>query len=158
MSHVSDSAVQRNAEAVIVSRLGQLLGVPLQAGGRVPVGTSAYVEVDARSADNSVFVEAYARQGVLKGAQLKKVGQDILKLALLRRIPEYCDARIIIAFASPAARGSVRGWLARAAEEFGVELEAVDLPPDLRERVREAQRRQVMVNVSPDEERILGED
>jgi hypothetical protein len=35
------------------------------------------VAVDARSPDNSVFVEAYARQSSLKGAQLKKIGQDI---------------------------------------------------------------------------------
>lgn len=158
MPHLSDSAAQRDAEAVIIDRLSADLDVSLVAGGRVPVGNGAYVEVDARSPDNDVFVEAYARQGALKGAQTKKVGQDILKMALLRRMPQYADTRTIIAFASHEARASLRGWLARAADEFGVELRAVDVPGDLRERVLQAQQRQVMVNLSPDEERILAEE
>ena len=158
MAHLSDSAAQRVAEAVIVERLGDLLDVKLTAGGRVSVGGGAYVEVDARSDESGVFVEAYARQGRLKGAQLKKVGQDILKLALLRRLPQYVDARIIIAFASPGAHDSIRGWLARAAEEFGVELMTVDIPADVREQIIEAQQRQVMVNLTVDEALALEDE
>lgn len=149
--HLSDSAVQRAAEAVIVERLATELGVPLHVGGRVPVGGGAHIEVDALSTDDTVFVEAYARQGALKGAQLKKIGQDILKLALLRRQPEYVEARVLIAFASTEARDSIRGWLARAAGEFGIELCTVDVPADLRDQILEAQQRQVMVNLSVDE-------
>lgn len=158
MPHLSDSAVQRAAEAVIVHRLAAELGVPLQSGGRVPVGGGAYVEVDARSDDGAVFVEAYARQGALKGAQLKKIGQDILKLALLRRQPEYLNARAIIVFASEEARSSIRGWVAQAAIEFGVDLRTIEVPDELREQVRAAQQRQVMVNLSVDEAAAVAEE
>ena len=106
-----------------------------------------WVEVDARSPDSSVFVEAYARQGPLEGAQMKKIGQDILKLALLRREATFADTRAIIAFASNEARESVRGWLRRAADAFGVELLVVAIPEDLRNEILSAQSRQMMVNV-----------
>lgn len=72
-------------------------------------------------------------------------------MALLRRIPHYAITRAITAFASPEADAPVRGWLARAADEFGVEFRAVDVQRDLRERVLQAQQPQVMVDFSPHE-------
>ena len=114
--HLSDSSVQRLAEATIVAALAESLGLELLNNpGRITLAGEVWVEVDARSPDNSVFVEAYARQGPLKGAQLKKIGQDILKLALLQREANFGGTRAIIAFASEEARDSVRGWLRRAA-------------------------------------------
>jgi hypothetical protein len=76
--------------------------------------------VDAATADRSTVVEAYARQGKLKGAQLKKIAQDILKLALLKRQPGHERTETIIAFASQEAHDSISGWLQEAAAEFGV--------------------------------------
>ena len=154
--HLSDSEVQRAAEAVIVERPASDLGVQLS-GGRVAVGSDAYVDVDARSPDGTDFVEAYARQGALKGAQLKKIGQDILKLALLRRQPEYGEARVIIAFASAEAHAPIRRWVAKAAADFGVELRTVGIPPDFRDRILQVQQRQVMVNLSVDDALALEE-
>ena len=92
---------------------------------RVPVGGGACVEVDASTRDHSTVVEAYARQGKLKGAQLKKIGQDILKLALLCKHRLPAETQAFIAFASEEARQSVGGWLEEAAERFGVTLIAV---------------------------------
>lgn len=146
--HLSDSSVQRLAEAVIVAGLADALGLELLASpGRVSLAGDVWVEVDARSPDSSVFVEAYARQGSLKGAQLKKIGQDILKLALLQREATFAGTRVIIAFASDEARDSVRGWLRRAADAFGVELLVVAIPEDLRSKILAAQSRQMMMNV-----------
>jgi hypothetical protein len=150
MPHLSDSAVQRAAEASIVEGLASAIGVVLQAAGPIQVGGGARVEVDARSADGQILVEASARQGSLKGAQLKKVGQDLLKFALLRQLPEFADARLILAFASEDACGSVRGWLARTAHEFRIELTVVALPHRLKVEILEAQGRQVMVNQADD--------
>ena len=116
-----------------------------------PVGSrlrgDVWVEVDARAQDSSVFVEAYARQGPLKGAQLKKIGQDILKLALLQRESTFSGSRAIIAFASDEARDSVRGWLRRATDAFGVELLVVPIPEVLRNEILAAQSRQMMENI-----------
>lgn len=146
--HVSDSAVQRLAEVEIVAGLAAAQGLDLVLKpGRVTLSGGVWVEVDARSVDGSVFVEAYARQGHLKGAQLKKIGQDILKLALLRREGSHVDARAIIAFASQEACDSVRGWLRRAAEAFDVEFCVVSISSQLRDQILSAQRRQVMANV-----------
>jgi hypothetical protein len=76
--------VQRQAEVDIVTALAADQSLKLNSKpGRVTLRGGVWVEVDARSDNGSVFVEAYARQGELKGAQLKKIGQDILKLALL---------------------------------------------------------------------------
>lgn len=148
--HLSDSSVQRLAEATIVAALADSLGLELLASpGRITLAGDVWVEIDARSRDSSVFVEAYARQGPLKGAQLKKIGQDILKLALLQREATFAGTRAIIAFASDEARDSVRGWLRRAADAFGVELLVVEISEDLRKEILSAQNRQLMVNVDP---------
>ncbi len=151
VTHLSDSAVQREAEAMIMRQLGTNLGVALLPDRRMHVGGGAFVQVDARPNEDKVIVEAYARQGALKGAQLKKVGQDILKFALLRRTAGCADSRMILAFASDEAKESIRGWVAQAAAVFEVELVAVHLPPEASEKILAAQQRQVMVNLSPDE-------
>ena len=145
---LSDSAVQRRAEADIIAALAAEESLSfIERPGRVALTGDVWIEVDARTADGSVFVEAYARQGSLKGAQLKKIGQDVLKLALLKREAEYANARAIIAFASDEARDSVRGWLRRAAESFDVELKVVSISSDLRAEILSAQGRQLMVNI-----------
>jgi hypothetical protein len=145
---LSDSAVQRRAEADIIAALAAEEGLRfIEKPGRIALTGDVWVEVDARTDDGSVFVEAYARQGLLKGAQLKKIGQDVLKLALLKREAEYTNARAIIAFASDEARDSVRGWLRRAAESFDIELRVVSISSSLRAEILSAQGRQLMVNI-----------
>ncbi len=146
--HLSDSSVQRRAEANIIAALAESHGLDLvPSPGRIALAGDVWVEVDARASDNSVFVAAYARQGSLKGAQRKKIGQDILKLALLKREVTFAGNRVIIAFASHEARDSVRGWLRRTAEAFDVELLVVQISEDLRNEIPSAQSRQVMVNI-----------
>lgn len=145
--HQSDSSVQREAEAAIIDALAANLGVALVGGGTVPLEGGVHISLDARSEDGTVAVEAYARQGRLKGGQLKKIAQDVLKLALLRREPGYTDVRPIIVFASEEARSSISGWVKHAAGAFGVELHVVDIDPALRAAIVATQLRQKMVNV-----------
>lgn len=146
-NHQSDSAVQREAEKAIVHALAARLNVPLKPGGTLQVGDGVNVRLDAVSEDGQVAVEAYARQGVLKGGQLKKIAQDVLKFALLRRLPGFQSARLIVVFASEEARDSITGWVRHAAEEFDVELEVVEISNEVRERIVAAQDRQKMVNI-----------
>ena len=146
--HLSDSAVQKDAEGAIV----EALAIQLEFKGalkprRVAVRGGGFVQLDACSDDQSILVEAYARQGKLRGAQIKKISQDILKLALLKRDPRMRDSRAIAAFASEEARDSITGWIRSAAVQFDVELVVVDIPGALRDEIKEAQARQVMVNV-----------
>lgn len=144
--HASDSTQQRLAEVEIIRLLSVELGLVLGPGGRIPVAPGAHVAVDARSDDDSVLVEAYARQGALHGGQLKKIGQDILKFALLRQHEHLAESRMIIAFASAEAMASIRGWVAVAAETFGIEMRVVDLGEDMRSALLTAQARQIMQN------------
>ncbi|SIM54915.1 hypothetical protein [Micromonospora cremea] len=146
--HQSDSQTQRRAEEEIVAGLAASLGVVLTKPARIALSGGVFVEVDAATPDMGVVVEAYARQGRLKGAQPKKIAQDVLKLALLKREPGWEGTRTIIAFASHDARDSISGWLARAAAEFGVELFVVEIPEALRARILNTQRHQVMVNAN----------
>ena len=145
-AHQSDSAVQRGAESAIIDALADELKVPLIRGGYVTLGGGAKIQLDARSDDGKIVVEAYARQGKLKGGQLKKVAQDVLKLALVRKQPEYLDAQAIVVFASEEALSSVSGWVKDAAREFGVELRAVEIEEELRQQIVAAQDLQKMVN------------
>lgn len=59
--HVSDSAVQRVAEPLMVEAVAKVIGVPL-AKKRVPLAHGVQCEVDGVSADGKVLVEAYAHQ------------------------------------------------------------------------------------------------
>ncbi|GAA2736414.1 hypothetical protein GCM10009867_21050 [Pedococcus aerophilus] len=146
--HLSDSAVQRNAEGAIVEALSTQIGFEgALKPKRVAVLGGGFVQLDACSDDDSILVEAYARQGKLKGAQIKKISQDILKLALLKRDPRMRDSRAIAVFASEEARDSITGWIRSAAEQFDIELVVVDIPDVLRDEIKAAQARQVMVNV-----------
>ena len=84
--HLSSSAVQTKAEKEIVASLATMLHIGLkQQPGKIALQGGVYIEVDAATDDGGIVVEAYARQGRLKGAQLKKVAQDILNLPLSRR-------------------------------------------------------------------------
>ena len=65
---------------------------------RVTVLGGGYVQLDACSDDEPILAEAYERQGKLNGAQIKKISQDILKLALLKRDPRLSDSRAIAVF------------------------------------------------------------
>ncbi len=146
--HMSDSTVQRNAEAAIINSLAESLGTPgALKPKRVAVPGGAFVELDASSDDDSVLVEAYARQGRLQGAQLKKVSQDILKLAFLKGDKARSASRAVIVFASEEACASITGWVRAAADHFRVELLVVDIPESVRVEIRAAQARLVMVNL-----------
>ncbi|MFL0580220.1 hypothetical protein [Dietzia sp. 179-F 9C3 NHS] len=145
--HPSDSSVQRGAESAIVAALSEKLRIPFDAGGALTLSNGARIHLDAVSEDGGAAVEAYARQGRLKGGQLKKIAQDVLKLAMLRQDPDYTDVRAIIAFASDEARQSITGWVQHAADVFGVEFHVVDLDPALRAQLLTTQERQKMVNV-----------
>ena len=146
--HLSSSRVQTDAEIEIVQALGQARGTVLQRKPeKIHLAGGVNVEVDAASSDGRTVVEAYARQGALHGAQLKKIAQDILKLALIKKEPGKESTEAIIAFASQEARDSIRGWVQQAAEAFGVELTVVTISPQLRDAILAVQKRQVMVNL-----------
>jgi len=87
--HAGDSAVQRAAEPLMVAAVAETIGVPLTKK-RVPLAKGVQCEVDGASADGMVLVQAFAHQGELRGAQLKKVSEDAFKVVTLARVVPAC--------------------------------------------------------------------
>lgn len=145
MPHQSDSAAQRDAEALIREKLAEALHVDLSPK-TVTLGKRGTVVVDGASPDESVLVEIFARQGVLKGGQKQKVKGDALKLITLARARP--GARLILAFGNEdAARFALeQSWVAEALRIWGVEVFAAELEAGVRSGLRAAQARQIMVN------------
>ncbi len=137
-----DSHVQREAEAVMVALLADRIGLPL-APRRIDLGDRRRVEIDAATDDLSVLCEAWAHQGPPKPAQKNKVLTDAFKLAFVAKALGR-SPRLILLLSDEAAAAPFRGgsWHAAALAEFGVELMVVDLPEEVRERIRAAQVKQ----------------
>jgi hypothetical protein len=109
----------------------------------------ARIDVDGVAPDESVFVEMFAHQGRLKGAQFHKVARDALKLLTLGR--GRAGSKLIIAFGDQDAAACVTGvsWLAKALSSWGVKVLVVELDDAVRAGIRDAQVRQVMINAPP---------
>jgi hypothetical protein len=145
--HLSDSSEQQAAETYMLKSLEQKLELHFDPDATLPIEVG--VIPDAIDPINKVIVEAYARVGEVKGAQLHKIKGDILKLALIEKMLGE-GWRKILCFASDEAAKYVRGksWVAEAAKVFSVEIQVVHLPLELRNNVVSAQKRQRMVNPS----------
>jgi hypothetical protein len=117
VGHQSDSSEQREVESLILAGLGPEYGPLAPLTLALPGG--ARVDVDGVTPDHSVFVEAFAHQGRMKGSQPKKVAQDALKLITIRR--QFPDARVVLAFADELASRSVleKGLACRSASNLG---------------------------------------
>jgi len=147
MVHLSSSAEHLAAEPLILAGVAEVLGVGL-APRSLTLPGGARVDVDGVAADESVLVEVFAHQGRLRGGQFHKVSRDALKLITLAR--NRHDAKLVIAFGDQAAADCVtkRSWLAEALQTWRIEVVVVELEPAVRDGLRSAQVRQVMVNQS----------
>lgn len=139
-----DASVQSAAEAVLRAEVSTLLNVDLVAR-RLSLPDGNQVAVDAVADQPQILCEIFARVGTLKGGQIKKVAEDLLKLITIQRLlPEWREARIVLVFASEDAASSVRGWLLGAIRAWGAELLVVPVEAGLREQLLAAQREQWM--------------
>jgi hypothetical protein len=145
VAHLSDSAAQREAEPLILAKLGEELDVKL-APKRLTLPGGAKCDVDGVSEDENVLVEVFAHQGPLKGGQRGKIARDALKLITLGQ--HRPGARLIIALADEASAKPLKAksWLAEALTTFKVDVVLVELDEATRTAVADAQVRQVMVN------------
>lgn len=146
MKSASDSSAQQAAERLILDAVAHSVGVELCPRRLTLVG-GAVVDVDGVAADESVLVEVFAHQGELKGGQRHKIGGDALKLITIARgrVPA---PRLVLAFADPAMTTFFAGksWLAAAVIAWDIEVVVAELDDAVREGIRTAQARQVMIN------------
>lgn len=138
------SREQRDAERVMLDLLGLQLGVVLESA-RIVVTDGTRVEVDGADAARSVLVECWAHQGPPKVAQKHKVLADTLKLTWIATKIEP-RPRLFLCLGDPlAARPFLptsKSWAARALQDLGVTIAVVELPLEVKEKVRAAQQRQ----------------
>ena len=121
----------------MLEQLGAELGCEL-AGGKV-----GSMKIDGMSESPPILVEAWAHQGAPKGAQPNKVMSDAFKLLHARSL--FCERpRLILAFADKEAADPFRGtgWKAEALAANDIEVVVVDLPEEIRKRIRRAQEEQ----------------
>lgn len=150
MAHSSDSTAQRMAEPLILAGAARQLGADL-APATLRLDGGARVDVDGVDLAREVFVEVFARQGTLKGAQFHKVARDAFKLVTIGRTRP--DATLAIAFGSQEAASCVqnRSWLSEALATWRVQVIVVELEQAARDSILEAQARQMMVNAEGSE-------
>jgi hypothetical protein len=138
----SDSSEQRSVEPEMLAALAARLGISL-VEKTYPVTGGAKLEIDGVSDEPLVLCEACAHLGSPKAGQKRKIMADAFKLVYAERLLDR-KARKIILLADEETAAPFRGrnWVAEAFRTLGIEVEVVDLRPELRESVRQAQVRQ----------------
>lgn len=147
----SDSGEQRSAEPYILAAVGERFGVELEKKSIVLDGDSQAMEIDGYAPDPLILCEAWARIGPAKPGQQKKVMTDALKLVVARAElggAEDCHAVLAFCDEDAAAHFSGKSWMAEALRQLNIEVLVVEIPPEVRESITAAQRRQA-ANMSP---------
>lgn len=108
---------------------------------RIPEG--GWFEVDGHSESPPILCEAWAHIGPVKSAQKNKVMADAFKLLYASQFVDGQYRRILL-FADQAAAEHFRGssWMARALAANAIEVEIIDLAPETRILLLQAQQRQ----------------
>ncbi|PMR58853.1 hypothetical protein C1A38_22450 [Verrucosispora sp. ts21] len=138
------SAEQRHAERVMLDLLGRDLALTLEPA-KIAVPSGARVEIDGCDSGRTVLVECWAHQGPPKSAQRHKVLADALKLTWIASTM-YPRPRLVLCMSDPAAarpfQPTSRTWAAQALLDLAITVHVVEIPDDIRQKVRAAQERQ----------------
>ncbi|MFY1635590.1 hypothetical protein ACN27F_20335 [Solwaraspora sp. WMMB335] len=139
-----NSAEQRHAERVMLDLLGRDLALRLEPA-KIAVPSGVRVEVDGCDSGRTVLVECWAHQGPPKSAQRHKVLADALKLTWIASTM-YPQPRLVLCMSDPAAARpflpTARSWAAQALLDLAITVHVVEIPDDVRKKVRAAQERQ----------------
>jgi len=145
----SSSREQMQAEEIIFSRVGEMLGIELEKNPKLYLANNAftYIQPDFYSGSHLVIGEIFAHIGRPKKAQDNKIANDVLKMLLLEKISGK-TYRKIIAVCDREEQKKLEGTsvLAESIRQFGVEVLYVEIGEHLREQLLRAQSRQRMTN------------
>jgi hypothetical protein len=141
-----DSVEQREAEVEAIRLLADRLDTPL-VPERLKLMDGSVVIVDGVSHDPAILVETWAHQGPPKTAQKHKVLSDALKLTFVAAALGAQHRRVyrkMLCFSDEQAAAPFRrsSWQAGALAHHGIEIAVVELGPEWRQRIGEAQKRQ----------------
>ena len=134
---------QRGAEAIMLQRLSESLGVQLLPR-KLKLASGVRVELDGADEGLTVLVECWAHQGPAKVAQKSKMVTDAVKLHWVAQTLALAPERLILCVSDPAAIKHLRGtsWQGAAIAALGITLEVVELPQGLVTSIVAAQKRQ----------------
>lgn len=140
----SDSREQRGAEPEMLAALSTQLGVSLAAKVYDLGGARLKIDGAADGPDgHPILCEACAHHGAVKAGQARKIIADAFKLVYAERALGVKARKVILLADEDAARAfRGKGWVAAAFRALEIEVHVVSLPPEVSERVREAQARQ----------------
>jgi hypothetical protein len=152
LTHGSDAAPQRLAQAKVLEALNQKYGWHLQAEQRVDLGNGYFITVDGLDRDEEIAVEVNAHIGKRSASRDHKIVQDAARLQLVRHalgksyrlVIAVCDARFHGSYAPNS-----RKWHARYLATMKVGVELVEIEPDMTARILEAQRTQASAHQWP---------
>ncbi len=100
----------------------------------------SWIELDGYCESPSTLCEAWSHIGTPKSAQKDKVMTDALKLIYLNmHIKENSKLYLLFADNEAAAHFKGKTWMAQC---LNIIVEIIELPPELREEVKSAQKRQ----------------
>lgn len=140
-----DSTEQQEAEKWLVSALSDKLGVNLvKRKWSLPQGN--WVEIDGFCNSPAILCEAWTHIGSPKSAQKNKIMTDALKLLFVNKfiIKNRSKRTLILLFADKDAATHFQGksWMAQCLKRYNIEIEIVNLPKELEDKVLNAQERQ----------------
>ena len=101
-------------------------------------------ELDGISEPDGVIAEFYSHLGELKPGHRRKVDSDLLKLLLFEKLTGKPWRKYFV-FACPTAASRYRSgnsWSARISTAFGINIEVIELDPEVADRLKDAQKRQ----------------
>lgn len=138
-----DSSEQREAEAWLINALAEELCISLTKQKWV-LDNGSRIELDGFCATPLVLCEVWAHIGPPKSAQKHKVMMDALKLLFANETLFSGLGKCILLFADEEATLHFRGksWMAQCLKKYNITIKVKNLPSELEEKVRWAQKRQ----------------
>lgn len=134
-----DSSIQRKAEAVIRKELEGKLGCSL---GTSPADLGGLKLDGFCDAECPICVEIWAHQGSAKSAQQAKVMKDMCKLLLAEKKLGRPCRKIFVVADQDAVSHLENSWQGEFAQQYGIELQVVDIDDTTRQQIRQAQKEQ----------------
>jgi len=143
----SSSHEQREIERYAFAEMEKMLQVSLQSNPKVFLAEGVHIEPDFYSEEEKIVGEIFAHHGKTKGGQNHKVAQDILKMLLLEKMQGITYRKYLVVCDKDMEKVLTgKSALAESIRQYDIKLICVELPKELRNKILEAQNRQVMIN------------
>jgi hypothetical protein len=139
-----DSREQKEAEKWLIEALSKKLGLSLSKK-KFCLSEGQTVEVDAFCESPFTLSEISAHMGKPRPGNVRKIMTDAFKMIFIDSLFHDGKGRKILLFVDQeaAALFQKKSWEAECLKYHGIEIEIIELPREMKEKVINAQKRQV---------------